>query len=330
MKKEIQDSFVGPLFLVGMPRSGTKLLRNLLNQHPRVSIVTSETGFLPYWSHNWGQYGDLSDHETFSKFYNRSLRIQYLAMRKAQGRLISCTDWYDSCPNFQVNGVFETLLRYDSHAQVKSGIIWGDKSPWYITEIPLLSRLYPDARFIHIIRDVRDYCLSMNNNWGKNMIRAAQRWTDEIEKARLDGACVAAYMEVKYESLLEDPERELKGICEFLCIDFDRRILSLSKPSERYGDAKGKAWIVKSNRSKYESLMSVRMRSQIEEVACQCLLELGYPCNYAGKPKRVGKVQMLWYRVIDSLNLLITMTKRSGINGVLKCWRGLRILLFRA
>ena len=57
----IPAPFEGPLFLVGMPRSGTKLLRALLNRHPNISIMTNETEFLPYLVSHWESFGDLSD-----------------------------------------------------------------------------------------------------------------------------------------------------------------------------------------------------------------------------------------------------------------------------
>mgnify|MGYP000529984615 CR=1 FL=1 len=60
-----QVKFKGPLFIVGMPRSGTKLLRDLLNQHPKIHIAEIETHFLPFWFSQWKEFGDLSEKENF-------------------------------------------------------------------------------------------------------------------------------------------------------------------------------------------------------------------------------------------------------------------------
>ena len=49
-----QKIFLGPVFIVGMPRSGTTLMRALLNQHPRVSLALTESHFIPYFIKSFG------------------------------------------------------------------------------------------------------------------------------------------------------------------------------------------------------------------------------------------------------------------------------------
>ena len=63
------SEFQGPLFVVGMPRSGTKLLRGLLNEHSRIGIPLNETEFLPHWLRSWTERGDLSEPAAFERFY---------------------------------------------------------------------------------------------------------------------------------------------------------------------------------------------------------------------------------------------------------------------
>ena len=62
------SAFHGPLFVVGMPRSGTKLLRGLLNEHSRIGIPLNETEFLPHWLRSWSAFGDLSSRTAFDAF----------------------------------------------------------------------------------------------------------------------------------------------------------------------------------------------------------------------------------------------------------------------
>src|SRR3712207_7075395 len=100
--------------------------------------------------------------------------------------------------------VFEALVRHDVGAPRGSDLIWGDKSPMYTEHIGLLAELYPQARFIHIVRDARDCCLSAHNAWRKNMVRWAQRWAEGVTKARADGRRIPdRYLEIRYEDLLE-------------------------------------------------------------------------------------------------------------------------------
>ena len=67
-----KEHFKGPLFIVGIPRSGTKLLRGLLDEHPMIGIPPIEIEFLPYWEKRWRDFGDLSDPYMFSKFYKNN------------------------------------------------------------------------------------------------------------------------------------------------------------------------------------------------------------------------------------------------------------------
>jgi hypothetical protein len=82
----LASRFSGPLFIVGMPRSGTKLLRDLLRGHPLIGIPTTEANLLPRWAAEWHRLGDLSDRERFAAFYRRAVRAPYfLLMEKHTG-----------------------------------------------------------------------------------------------------------------------------------------------------------------------------------------------------------------------------------------------------
>ena len=183
--------FTGPLFLIGMPRSGTKLLGTLLNQNSRIEISTLETDFLPYWFDKWDSYGNLSDRRVFAAFYREAEKLPYFMNLRNYDRLVADQSWYDACPDYTAAGVFEALIRLETGATVDTDKVWGDKSPSYTRHLGLLQDHFPSARFVHIVRDVRDYCLSNNRAWGKNMIRAAQRWTDDVAAACAAGDTLA-------------------------------------------------------------------------------------------------------------------------------------------
>ena len=172
--------------------------------------------------------------------------------------------------------------------------------------VPLLRELFPTARFIHIIRDVRDYCLSINKAWGKNMIRAAQRWCDDVQKFKLECCNLGdAYIEVKFEGLITEPELTLKKICNFLEIEFQTQMLSLAKPSENLGDAKGLKTIKKDNHHKYPYLMNPDLCRKLEMITAHILRSYEYAVDYSGNRKKVNKVKLLGYKILDGINLLI-------------------------
>jgi hypothetical protein len=153
-----------------MPRSGTKLLRRLLNQQSAIAIPAIETEFLPYLVSKHSTYGDISKPDVFHLMYKEMVKLPYFIYQRKRGDLVSEAACHKNCRSFTPSGVFEALVRTQLKLPYDSGIIWGDKSPSYIHHLPLIKRLYPKAKFIHIVRDVRDYCLSIQKAWGKKAL----------------------------------------------------------------------------------------------------------------------------------------------------------------
>jgi hypothetical protein len=312
--------YAGPLFLVGMPRSGTKLLRELLNRHPKISIPGSETEFLPYLAHRWANFGNISDKDAFRKFYSQITRQSYFSYQREAKRLITASAWYDACREFTPAGVFEALIRLDVAAAADSGIIWGDKSPSYIDDLLLIKRLYPAARFIHIIRDVRDYCLSINKAWGKDMLRAAQRWADNIESARAVGRQMGRdYLELRYEELVSDTESAMRQAASFLGLAYDPKTLALAQPAENLGGARGETRVVTDNFGKFKEQLDRRMLRRIEALAGETMVTCGYSLAMPAQPRvRLSRFGMLAAQCRDSFNLLRFGRRERGVVGALK------------
>ena len=325
-----QRPWRGPLFIVGLPRSGTKLLRTILNNHPKIQIPTIETGFLPLWISEWEHYGDLSDYSIFQRFYNRSIWLPYFQYQRERGELIDPQNWYESCEDYSVNGVFEALIRHDSGTLRKADTIWGDKSPSYVRYLGLIARTIPNARFVHIIRDVRDYCLSAEKAWGKNKMRAAQRWVDSIQSARLDAVTIQSqYLEVQYENLLLYPSDTTSQVCDFIGVTFCESMLNLHYSSENIGDTKGQSNIVANNKEKYLTMMSYNDLYSIESVARNLLVDMGYSVKTSAPEGRVSPRMMKAYQILDGVNSLIFRIKHNGLLAALRQWSSGVLLIAR-
>jgi hypothetical protein len=298
-------NFAGPLFLVGMPRSGTKLLRGLLNRHPRIGIPAIETEFLPWLARHFEHFGDIRDAEYFDAFHRAMSRQSYFRWRREQGRPVDARRWRAGCANFTLADVFEALLREDVDAPRASGRIWGDKSPSYIDDIPLLKQVYPAAKVLHIVRDVRDYCLSIHKAWGKDMLRAAQRWAHGVRRARADGAALGAdYLEIRYEDLLERTPAELRRVCAFLGVEFDPAMPALDKTTENLGDTRGAVGVIRGNSGKWRA-MAPRTLERIEEIAGAVLLECGYTLALPPRPaRRLNAIEMRLAQLKDGWRLV--------------------------
>jgi hypothetical protein len=112
---------------------------------------------------------------------------------------------------------------YGMYAKQNQAERWGDKTPIYASYIDLLDQLFPNAQFIHIIRDGRDAALSMLDKWAVREFHvdpffAARNWVRRIRRAQASGKPLGSerYREVRYEALVADPEGELRSLCEFL------------------------------------------------------------------------------------------------------------------
>ncbi len=110
---------------------------------------------------------------------------------------------------------------------------WGDKTPQYVRAIPTLAEIFPEARFIHIIRDGRDVALSLiRERFGPgNVYTAAGLWRETIEAGRRGARILAPdqYLEVRYEALTGNPGETLRSICAFVGESIHEDVLELSR-----------------------------------------------------------------------------------------------------
>ena len=196
--------FAGPVFVVGMPRSGTKLLRDLLNRHPEISIPVCETHFIPYFFEKFGEDPPFQSNEDFQQFLDELMETNFITDLKEKGSHLNRTQYFQQVDIRSWQSIYEYLFKQLGPKPVMEKTIWGDKTPGYLMHMPLLKQLFPKAKFIHIVRDPRDYCNSVRNTWGKSIYRAAQRWVSAISKARTDIAEFNFdYQEIQYENLLQ-------------------------------------------------------------------------------------------------------------------------------
>lgn len=118
---------------------------------------------------------------------------------------------------------------YEAYAVSRGKSRWGDKTPRYVTNIPQLARLFPEARFIHLIRDGRDVALSYADvPFGpKNVAKAAELWANRVATGIRDGRVLerGRYLEIRYVDLTQDNEGELRDICAFVGAAFSAAML---------------------------------------------------------------------------------------------------------
>jgi hypothetical protein len=213
----------GPLFVVGIFRSGTSLLYALLNQHPQIALMyEGDLAHLPslFWfptdTSRWLARWDA---------WNGALTRHSVGVRGIPSGISDLP-----------TAVREAYVRYGRQKK-KDLTIWGCKSPTYFDEIARLGRTFPNARFIIIWRDLRSICSSV--------LKAAQDGGGYFRRSGTMVRVMMGYREMKaqcdqlvslgvpvhqlfYEDLVRDPEAAMRAICQFLQIPFDPSTTSLA------------------------------------------------------------------------------------------------------
>jgi hypothetical protein len=212
-----------PVLVLGVRRSGTTLLRVMLDRNPALA-VPDESYFVPTLAR---RHGDRPDPDAFVDDLRRLRTIVEweLDPLEVRARLR---------PGATLGEAVSAI--YEAYAARHGKERWGDKTPMYMQHLPLLERLFPDARFVHLIRDGRDAAVSFRampegvatRTWAHPDTPSgfACQWRAEVEAARALGRRVGdRYLEVRYETLVADPESELRQICEFAHLPWDAAML---------------------------------------------------------------------------------------------------------
>lgn len=118
---------------------------------------------------------------------------------------------------------------YSAYADSRGKLLYGDGTPKYVLALERLAKVFPEARFIHLIRDGRDVALSyMGFANGPNTIpEAAAHWSRLVNAGQVAGKRLGdtRYCEVRFENLVKDPPLELSALCSFLGITFSPHML---------------------------------------------------------------------------------------------------------
>jgi hypothetical protein len=272
-------------FFVGCPRSGTTLLGRIGDAHPELAVV-HESRWIPR-CYQW------RDGLTSEGLVTTSLATRLLDPRVLGPLQL---DESEMAELVRVSGGvhfarFVTRL-FDLYGERHGKRLVGDKSPGYVRYLELLHELWPAAKFVHIIRDGRDVCLSVLD-WRKGVTSfstfeedpvttAGVWWEWYVQLGREGGGGLGQglYHELRYESLVADPERESAKLCEFLGIPYDASMLRFheGRTTSKPGLSTKAAWLpVTGGLRDWRTTMDADDVLRFEAAAGDLLDELGYP-----------------------------------------------------
>ena len=305
-----------PLIVLGVSRSGTTLLRVILDRSPGIAIP-DESFFVPLLARRHRHAIDAA-HFLDDVARIPTIRDWGLTAADVAPRVRSGMERGDA-----IAAIFE------SYAERAEKPRWGDKTPMYMRHLALLDELFPSAQYVHLIRDGRDAALSFlempegtfTRIWAhpRTPAQFACLWRKEVRDARALGRRVGSdrYLEVRYEELVADPETLVRRICSFAEIPFEPAMLDYagavdvsSKPHQqrllRPPTAGVRSW---------REDMSDDDVAAFEEVAGDLLGELGYEVTSEPGARAVRKVAARsWYDTrLAAWNATTAVVQRSPL-----------------
>jgi Sulfotransferase family len=284
-----------PLLILGVRRSGTTLLRVMLDRHSQLA-VPDESYFVP-------QLADRHLRRVDADEFVDDLR-----------RLNTVAEW--NVPLDEVRSQLHDRMSageaigtvYAVYAHERGKPRWGDKTPMYMQNLRLLERLFPDARFVHLIRDGRDAALSflampggiVTETWmhPRTPAEFACQWRTEVAAARRLGRRVGArYVEVRYEELVADAETALQRVCAFAGLEYEPAMLDYAgnvdvsaKPHQQRLMQPPTTGV-----RDWRTQMSSADVAAFEHVAGDLLREVGYETTRT--PDAAGRAKLGWYEL---------------------------------
>jgi hypothetical protein len=268
-----------PFFLVGNDRSGTTMLRLILDRSD--VAVPPESMFLADFA-PVRRAGGLDDPERAAQFVRQVWTHPRARAWKLEGEPppVPAGLGHEEAYRFAVSAPFEAYAAEQGKSR------WGDKTPLYLRFVDELHAIWPEARFVVLVRDGRDVALSVkrvpfgaNNAWA-----AAHTWALGV---RLGQEAERKYPErvltVRYEDVVADPQSQVTRLCEFLGLPFEEDMLAIERtdPSKIHKDQADwftNVWagINTSAVGKWKTAMSPRDQRVFSSVAGDELKALGY------------------------------------------------------
>jgi hypothetical protein len=264
-------------FIVACGRSGTTLLRAMLERGGEIAIPPES--YFPV---------SLAERHAGASFDP----ARFAAELRANVRF---REWGVDAPDVSGLTTYADAVRavFAGYARAHGAPRYGDKTPPFVLHVDRLAELFPEARFVHLIRDGRDVTRSLvRTSFGPDdLARAAEVWTRRVARGRASGDRLGAgrYLEVRYEALVTDPEPVMREVCALASLAFRPEML---RPEE------GATAVPEGERAHHANLarpVTAGLRdwrrdmpdadvAVVEAVAGDLLTELGYERRYVRVP----------------------------------------------
>jgi sulfotransferase family protein len=222
-----------PIFMIGIQRSGSNLLRLMLNELPEIAaphpphILQRMMPLVPY-------YGDLRKERAFTVLVDDVCRLVELNPVPWEGVVLDRKDVAARCRKRSLVAVFGAV--YDVMAEAWHAKTWCCKSLANVYYLPQIEDYFVGAKYVYLHRDGRDVAVSFSKAvvGEKHFYHIAKEW-DEAQRLALDFRSkipVKRFFNLSYEALTAEPEKTARGLCRFLEVPYKPAMLEFYKSGE--------------------------------------------------------------------------------------------------
>lgn len=288
-----------PIFIVGTERSGSNLLRLMLDAHSKIAVphpphlMRDLAGLEP-------AYGDLRRDKHFARLAAdvASLVNMHFAPWPFE---VKAAELIRASERRSLYGLYAAL--YDLYAKSKGKERWGCKSTFMYQQIGEILQNHPEPRFLHLVRDPRDVAASASESIFSKFhpFREGELWAaqqSEIESWR-ERMGSSKYLLVRYEDLTADPEKVLRRVMAFLGEGFEPAQLEYFKRREA-GELAGwsESWrnvsqpVLPSRVGRYRKKLSAEDVLFVEHHAWELMKRYGYEPESPIRPAQPGALKL--------------------------------------
>ena len=280
-----------PIFMIGIQRSGSNLLRLMLNELPEIAaphpphILQRMMPLVP-------RYGDLDRKKAFSLLVDDVCRLVESNPVPWEGVVLNRKDVATRCRKRSPVAVFGAV--YDVMAEAWGAKTWCCKSLANIYYLPQIKDYFTDAKYIYLYRDGRDVATSFSKAvvGEKHFYHIAKEW-NEAQQLALDfrkEVPAKRFFNLSYEDLTTETEKAVRALCGFLGVGYKPSMLEFYKSGEaKRAASASNLWenvthpVMKQNSRKFLKEAREEDIRIFESVAGSSMDSLGYERLFAKK-----------------------------------------------
>jgi hypothetical protein len=268
------------------------LLKRVVNAHPMMAIATEI-----HWVTDAFPRGRWNSHQCVVT----AEMLRTLVKHERFPRLnVSPDDFLRQVsPDKPIKGAKFLSRLFDLYSLVRGKALVGSKTPAYVNRLTTIHKVWPETKFIHIIRDGREVCLSIldwpyagrtagrYSTWAQDPVATtALWWKRKVRLGQEAGRALdpALYHEVRYEDLVADPAGTCAVLCHFLNIPYDEAMARFHDGPERDAEIDHPWQPITAGLRDWRTQMPADACLRFEAAAGDLLEQLGYPRAYACLP----------------------------------------------